>query len=185
MPPVKYAAGAQSPAIAAVHRSEYTDAQWRALPALKHTTPPLVAGAARTEFVNHVLLADGTISTDLDAVREATTAHDAQDTKRLDAFVAAHTDQILSNTLSRDVQRTLADLRYWAGHSQSDELADAIAQNRFLFIVDDNLVPRIYFQCVTPDNPEIAYVNPSDDPSFAQRQSARDSHEAARLARGG
>lgn len=181
MPPVKYAEGTKSPGTP----SEYTDAQWKALERVKQTTPRLKYGAARAEFVNKVMLPDGTISDDLEAIRVATMKHDDDDLKRLDSFTAEHRDDILRGRLTPGLRAQLTDLQYWANHSQVGELEDHIAQQRFLLIVDANNVVRIWFQCVTPDNPDIDFLNPDEDPDAARRQAARDSFEAARVARGG
>jgi hypothetical protein len=186
MPPVKFHdTHPRTPEVQREHGSEYTDAQWRALPRVKHTSPPLKRGAARNEFVNQVMLPDGTIGDHLEMVRQATREHDEEDIKRLDAFIAEHHDGVLRGNLSREDQFTLRDLQYWANHSQSDELEDHITQNRFLFIVDANAVVRIYFQCVTADNPDIEYENDADDPTFAQRDANRQQLAIARLERGG
>jgi hypothetical protein len=115
MPPVRYAPGTKSQR----SPSEYTDAQYAALEGVKQTVPRLKLGAARPEFANKVMLADGSISEDLEAVRVAAAKQDPRE----------------------------------AGNIQ--ELDAHIAQNRFLFIVDVDLVPRIYFQCATPGNPDV------------------------------
>lgn len=184
MPPVKFnTSHPQTDVVRAQHKSEYTDAQWRALASVKQTTPALKFGAARNEFVNKVMWPDGSVNDDLDTVRKATRQHDADDVTALETFTSTRQDAILRGTLSRQEQMQLRDLQYWANHSQIDELEDHIAQNRFLFIVDANAVTRIYFQCVTPDNPDIEYVNDAEDPTFAQRQARRDAFEQARIER--
>lgn len=186
MPPVKFATpDAQSPALAAVHRSEYTDAQWRALDRVKQTSPALKLGAARNEFVNKVMLHDGTISDDLDDIRRATVQADKDDLVRLEEFTRTHRDDILKGTLDRELRPQLTDLQYWANHSQTNELEEHIEQKRFLFIVDANKVVRIYFQCVTEDNPDIEYANDAEDPTFHKRIARRNSFNAERLIRGG
>ena len=115
MPPVRFAPGTKSPATP----SDYTDAQWAALTGVKQTTPKLKYGAARPEFVNRVMLPDGSISDDLAPVRAAAATQDVRESGNL------------------------------------SELESHIAQGRFLFIVDADLVPRIYFQCAVPGNPDV------------------------------
>lgn len=181
MPPVNYGSHKKSPGTP----SEYTDAQYQALNALKQRTPSLVYGAARNEFVNHVLRADGTIDTDLSVVRAALVQADQDDVTRLNAFTAQHKDDILRGTLSKDLLIELRDLQFWANHSQTDEFDDHVAQQRFLFVVDVDFIPRIYFQCVTPTNPDIEFVDPTQDPDHSTRQAAKDALVAARIARGG
>lgn len=67
MPPARFLPGTKSPGTP----SDYSDAQWKAIEALKHSDPPLRLGAAKQRYVNHVLRADGSISADLDPVRAA------------------------------------------------------------------------------------------------------------------
>lgn len=67
MPPVRFLPGTHSPGTPSV----YTDAQWAAMNAVYQTELRLRYRAAKPEFVNKVMLADGSISTDLDAVRAA------------------------------------------------------------------------------------------------------------------
>lgn len=178
MPPVKFSTEhGQTAPVRKVHGSEYTDAQWKALPGLKQTTPKLKLGAARSEFVNKVLLPDGTISTDTaiyDKIVAATLQHDVDDKTRLASFVSGVQDRILTDELTLAEKRELHDLRYWAKHNQNAEFIDHWKQERFLFIVDANLIPRIYFQCVTPTNIDIEYVNDAEDPHFAERSGLRE-----------
>lgn len=101
---------------------DLTDAQYKALDGLKQTTPALKKGAARPEFVNKVLLADGTLSDNLDAVRAA----------------------------------ALTQARNEPGNI--DELEAEIATGFRLLIVDCDLVPRAYFQCAVPGNPDVELV---------------------------
>lgn len=70
---------------------DFTDAQYEALEGLKQRTPALKRGAARAEFANKVLLADGTVSDDLTAVRQAATRQgprDAGNSVELEAHIA-------------------------------------------------------------------------------------------------
>lgn len=67
MPPARFAPGTKSPSTP----SDYTDAQWAALEKVKHTSPKLKLGAAKKQFINQVMLADGRVVKDLAVVRKA------------------------------------------------------------------------------------------------------------------
>ena len=133
MPSIRYEPGTKSPKTPGL----FTDQQWAALGALKETATKLRYGAARAEFVNKVLLADGTVSDNLDPVR-----------------VAAAMQR-------PDEPGNLA------------ELQDALAQRRFLLVVDADMVPRTYFQCFVPNNPDVEVVGaaplPEARPGFFAR----------------
>lgn len=151
MPPARFLPGAKSLGTP----SDYTDAQWKALEGVKQKTPKLRFGAARPEFMNQVMLADGSISTDLEAVRAAAAAADVGDKSALEQFLAANKDAIVADTLPVKEKELLVRLRSAAAHNLVDELEAMIAEERFLFIVDVDLVPRIYFQCAVPGNPDV------------------------------
>jgi hypothetical protein len=158
MPPVRFKKDAKTPynrAAGSGSPSHYTDAQYKALEDVKQRTPRLKLGAARPEFANKVMLADGSISDDLDAVRAATQAGDAADVERLRAFNKQHATAVLEGKLSRQLEAERKELLRWANHSQVDELEAMVAEKRFLFIVDVDLIPRIYFQCAVPGNPDV------------------------------
>src|SRR5689334_22873920 len=87
MRPARFLPGTKSPSTP----SDYTDAQYKALDKLKQTTPALLYGAARPEFANKVLLADGSVSDDLNAVRQACAAAEADNREQLRQFMAANT----------------------------------------------------------------------------------------------
>lgn len=141
--------------------SDYTDAQWAAVQELLHTKPKLRFNAARKEYVNSVLLANGKISKDLAAVRDAAVKADADDKAAYHAFVKALEPEIALDDLSPELRKQYVNLKSEARHSITDELEDAIAQQRFLLVVDAARVPRIYFQCFTgvkggkPLNPDL------------------------------
>lgn len=96
----------------------------------------LQMGAARAEFVNHVLFSDGTIGdnhqvvlTALNTLRAAALSGDVTDNKVLEVALAC----------GRKIEEVLA-------HA---------AENRFLFVVDANGVPSVYFQCAVDGNPDV------------------------------
>lgn len=114
-------------------RDTYTTEQLAAIETMKH--PGLKLGAARAEFVNRVLLPNGKVSKDLNAMRNAIT----------NALAAA---------VKAEDYRGAAVVR-----DKAVELEDHIAQKRFLFVMGDDEQPLIYFQCYVdgnPDNPEEA-----------------------------
>lgn len=135
--------------------SEYTDKQYKALNGLKQLDPPLKYGMARAEFVNKILLPDGTISDDLAGMRAAVAKSDAEDTALFREFQSKHTQAILDDTLSPELRAQYVDLKYWGVHDFVKEVEEHLAQNRFLFVVDAAMTPRIYFQCAVPGNPDM------------------------------
>jgi hypothetical protein len=150
MPPVNYGSHKKS----ATTPSAYTDAQYAALDGLKQ--PGLKYGMARTEFANKVLLADGTISDDLDAVRTATAAADDADTAAWRAFRTEHADAILDGTLDPSLRDQLQDLRYHGVRPLAKELDEHIAANKYLIVVDAGQVVQIYFPVVDETHPDYA-----------------------------
>jgi len=165
MRPPRYLPGTKSPGTP----SEYTDAQYRALDALKQTSPELLRGAAGAEFVNKVLLADGTISSDLAPVRAAAAAADQEGPEKLKAFGAEHHDAIVAGTLAPDLRAQLVELQREASHARVDELEDHLAQERFLLVVDADQIVRIWFQCAVDHNPD---VHLADGTSLAESTGA-------------
>jgi hypothetical protein len=155
MPPVNYGSFTKS----ATTPSEYTDAQYAALDALKE--PGLKYGMARAEFANKVLLPDGTISDDLDAVRSATKAADEMDTANWRAFRTQHADEILDGTLRPELRAQLQDLRYHGVKELARELDEHIAANKFLIVVDADSVARIYFPVVDESHPDYERIAPA------------------------
>jgi hypothetical protein len=166
MRPPTYAPGTKSPSTP----SEYTDAQYRALDGLKETGIPLLRGAARAEFVNKVLMPDGTISDDLAPVRAAAAEAEQEGPAKLRAFGDAHHDEILAGTLSPELRVQLAELQREASHARVDELEDHLAQQRFLLVVDADNVVRIWFQCAVEHNPDVHHA---DGRSLAHASGAR------------
>jgi hypothetical protein len=148
MPVVNYGSFKKSPETP----SEYTDAQYKALDALKE--PGLKYGMARTEFANKVLLADGTISTDLKSVQVATKNADDADTAAWRAFRMEHADEILDGTLDPELKAQLQDLRYHGVKQLTKELDEHIDSGKFLIVVDADLVARIYFPIVDEQHPD-------------------------------
>lgn len=163
MPPVKYAPGAKSPGTP----SEYTDAQWKALRATFQTEPRLRYNAARAEFMNHAMLASGEIrplsGNFLSEVLSAVEKGEAADRTRLVDFLHSHQQQILNDSLDAPQRQELVLMRTWARHELVEEVAEHLRQQRFLFILDDDLIPRIYFQCAVPENPDVELA--ADDES--------------------
>jgi hypothetical protein len=151
MPPVNYGTQTKS----ATTPSEYSDAQYAALEGVKQRTPALKFGAARPEFANKIMLVDGTISDNLDAVRAALPAAEQKDRAAFAAFKQQHADAVLNDTIAPELMAQFVTLRDLARHSRIDEFEDHVGQARFLFIVDADLVPRIYFQSAVPGNPDV------------------------------
>jgi hypothetical protein len=89
----------------------------------------LELGAARAEFVNHLLLPDGTI----------------EDTA---ADMLANAREAVTTALTEggDVVNAAAALRAIELH---------LAEARFLFVVDETLAPLIFFQCAVAGNPDV------------------------------
>lgn len=114
--------------------SYFTEEQLVALETLKQ--PGLELGAARAEFVNKVLLPDGSMSSDIDAVVSAAQA-------RVPAILGG-------DTSNPAVLRAAADAA-----AKVQEIHAHIGEERFLFVVDQEQVPVIYFQCAVPGNPDV------------------------------
>lgn len=113
-------------------RSTYTAAQLATLDTVKD--PAFALGIARQEFVNHVLEADGSI-TDSPAAFAAI----------LDEAIAGLVADASAESLAAAAEAARLKV----------EIAEHIAQARFLFVVGDAGIPIIYFQCATPDNPDL------------------------------
>jgi hypothetical protein len=148
MPKTNYGSFKKSPETP----SEYTDAQYKALDALKE--PGLRYGMARTEFANKVLLADGTISDDLESVRSATKAADDADTAAWKTFREQHADAILDGTLDPALRTQLQDLRYHGVRPLARELDEHIESGKFLLVVDADKVIHTYFPVVDESHPD-------------------------------
>ena len=89
---------------------------------------------AKAQYKSMALLPDGTLSTDLSAFVPAAQA-------RVAALIAVGTSEALSAAAFAQARVT--------------EIEDSIAQDRFLFVVGDDSLPIIYFQCATPTNPDL------------------------------
>jgi hypothetical protein len=113
--------------------TNYTAEQLEALEGMKDRA--YTFGIARAEFANTLLLPDGSHSTDLERMKAAVKA-------------------TLADILSGDTSDPKVLERATAASRAAIEVAEHITQKRFLFIVDGNCLPVIYFQCATPDNPE-------------------------------
>ena len=89
---------------------------------------------ARAEFANKVLATDGTVSTDTVGMVAATKAavqkhlSEGSETEHLEKATAA----------SRKVR----------------EVEEHLEQGRFLFVVDEDGIPLVYFQCAVAGNPD-------------------------------
>lgn len=124
-------------------RAHLTTQQWDALEDMKD--PAYTVGVARAEFANTLLLPDGSRSTDLAAVSRA---------------VQERYDTIANGA-------DMADPDTLAALSESARLVQTVrhhvALSRYLFIVDQDGMPVVYFQCGTPDNEDVhAYLKPAE-----------------------
>jgi hypothetical protein len=116
-------------------RQTYTDQQRAALETLKAYRPDDF-GAARPEFINHVLDPQGNVNSDVGAV-----------VAKADAEVG----RILSiEPKTPDVLREAT-----RAAERAAELRDHIEQNRFLFVLGDDGLPLIYFQCAVAHNRDV------------------------------
>lgn len=113
--------------------TSYTDEQRVAL--AKTYKPGLRLNAAKAKFANHVLYADGKIDDNVGALVKNID-------KAVKAAIAAGSDEV---TL-----RKAADLA-----AKKKEVENHIEQKRFLFVLDKDDVPVIYFQCAVPNNPDV------------------------------
>lgn len=110
-------------------RDTYTKEQRDALEGMKEEG--LELGAARKEFVNRILLPNGKVTKDLDAMRNAIQKPLQEAAKAEDYKKAA----ILRDKLA--------------------EFDEHIAQKRFLFVMGDDEMPLIYFQCNVSHNEDL------------------------------
>ena len=114
-------------------RRTYSEQQRAALETMKQDG--LELGAARPEFVNKTLNPDGSTG---DAAAIVTRAQD--DLARILATEPKTPDVLRAATRASE---------------RVAEIQDHIAQNRFLFVLDDAFLPLIYFQCAVPGNPDV------------------------------
>lgn len=148
-----------------VSPSEYTDLQYAALENLKERELPLRYHMARAEFANKVLLADGTISDDLAAVRAAVEKAQVSDLAAWRKFRTEHGEKILDNKLEPELKDEMSLLQTHGLRQFIDEFEAAVQEGRFLHVVDVDLVPRIYFQCAVDGNPDIELIKPEETES--------------------
>jgi len=115
-------------------RQTYTTEQLAALEEMKQEG--LELGAARAEFVNKILQADGTVSDDI-------------------ANIAREAGQRVADILSGDTSDPVVLQSATEAARKAKEIDAMIAEDRFLFIAGDDGLPIIYFQCATPGNPDV------------------------------
>jgi hypothetical protein len=110
----------------------YTQEQRDTLETMKDRAYAL--GIARAEFANHLLHPDGTVSDDPELMLTA-----ARELVR--NFAAAGSSK---------------DLRMAAALAQKvEEIEEHITQGRFLFVLDADALPVIYFQAAVSHNPDL------------------------------
>jgi hypothetical protein len=144
----------------------YTIEQLTALEDMKDHS--FLYGIAKSKYVNKALLPDGTLLDDASALTgNITTALE-------NAMKQAPTPANLQAALN------LA--------TKSDEINEHIAQERFLFIVNEDASRIIYFQCAVDHNPDLPKkVKTKADKDEKSRQTDRialvleDSHKAAQV----
>ena len=110
-------------------------------------------GVAKKSFVNHILLPDGTVTEDLKKmIREIK--------KRAKELMQEATNSLDDDEASSSpedggppkIDLLMANARGVVAVGK--EIQEHIDQKRFLFIVDEHFVPRVYFQCATDNNPD-------------------------------
>lgn len=115
----------------------YTVEQLATLDKLK--VDGLADGVVRAEFANHMLAPDGSIIDNLqDMIDNAA--------ERLSSILATSPSDPAKLDEAADAARKLR------------EITTHIADGRFLFIVDESLLPLIYFQCQTKNNPDVTNI---------------------------
>jgi hypothetical protein len=154
-----------TPVVGAEYGS-YTVEQLKAVEEAKERSYTL--GVARAEFVNKALLPDGSL---INADEIGTSV--SEDLANL----------MKEPPTAETLQSALALARL------SEEVIDHIGQERFLFVVNDDLTRIIYFQCDVPHNPDLPALIETDEHREAQQQQianvARvldESHQAAQIA---
>jgi hypothetical protein len=123
--------------------SSYTAEQLVALERMKDRAYAL--GIARAEFVNKVLFPNGDVSDDIVGV--------------VDAVRAALVGILNTGDLTDPAQLDRAAV----AARRTKEVAEHIAQGRFLFVVDVDRLPVVYFQCVVEHNPDLPAELDRDD----------------------
>lgn len=128
--------------------SSYTAEQLEAIEGMKH--PAYVLGIADKQYVNKVLHPDGTLSDDLQAVIDAVREKFVEASTVAQEAMAGFGE--FDGATAEELQKALGDARLWAG--KVEELEDHIGQKRFLFTVDQDCMPMVYFQCAVEGNPD-------------------------------
>lgn len=114
--------------------SSYTAEQLEALEEMKDTKYAL--GIAQSKYVNHVLHPDGSVTKDVSGLERSVKA-------------------TLKEHLSGDLTDPDVLGKAQAVARKAQEVSDHIAQKRFLFVVNNEGEPVVYFQCATKDNPDL------------------------------
>lgn len=128
--------------------SNFTAEQLRTLEEIKDRSYAL--GIAPAKYANHVLLPDGKIVKETSALASAAKA--------------AHKE-----ALSGDLADPAVLIRASVAAAKVQEITDALAQERFLFVVNADGLPVVYFQCATSDNPDLPRkATAKDKESLAQ-----------------
>lgn len=143
--------------------SSYTAEQLAALETMKDRAYTL--GIARAELANTVLHPDGTTSDDVTTVINA--AREA-----LAALLAVE-------------PKTAATLRdATVAAARIEEIVDHVAQHRFLFVVDAQGLPVVYFQCAVDENPDLpmAVAEHPDPAAYAEHAAEVAAHIAETIA---
>jgi hypothetical protein len=112
----------------------YTAEQLQALEEIKDRSFAL--GIAPAKYANHVLLPNGKIVKDVASLEEAA--------------AAAH-----KRVLSGDLTSPAVLIAAAQAAAKLQEVQDHIAQKRFLFVVDADGLPVVYFQTATKNNPDL------------------------------
>lgn len=75
----------------------------------------------------------------------------------LRAAVADVANHVLwaDGSISADIDTMVASVLATGDKKKMDEVNAALAEARFLFVVDDGGVPGVYFQCAVPGNPDV------------------------------
>jgi len=146
-----------------VWMGSYTDEQLATLETLHDQKYAL--GIADAKYVNHVLTPDGKLSTDLDTVR-----------KHIKEEVTLTSAELLSATReTRKAARAAAN----KAQDLQDEFEDHVEQKRFLFIVDEQGLPIVYYQTAVEGNPDLPMLKAHDTPEHRAKMEALVEEHAA------
>lgn len=128
--------------------SSYTAEQLVALERLKDRK--FTKGVAAEGHAGQLMLPDGSLSDDVAGMIDA---------------VKGRLGAILAGDLTSPAR--LAEAKVAAEKVQ--EVVEHIGQGRFLFIVDADLVPVVYFQCAVSHNPDLPAELPDDRDALEER----------------